>query len=283
MAHSPVTAPASSSAPSPAERFFFENNGYLVIENLLAPDHVARLRAALDRAIARRRAAIPPDWKWTWPPACQADLTQINGATSTRILNILEDDPLFLELLTWPALMPYVRALFNPAPHYHASDAIVEHGGDFMNRPVGWHIDGSDNGYRALAAPIPLLQLKIGWYLSDMSQPWRGNLTFVPGSHKARIDPAPDDLKRREFFPGARQICAPAGTLVLFHNAIWHTAAAYREPADGRALLYYAFEHPWMLASTAHWNYSREFYNHRLTPAQRQLFHGFVFDPPELR
>jgi hypothetical protein len=37
-----------------------------------------------------------------------------------------------------------------------------------------------------------------------------------------------------------------------------------------------------MLASTAHWNYSQVFYN-RLKPAERAFFHGFVFDPPEMR
>jgi hypothetical protein len=48
-------------------------------------------------------------------------------------------------------------------------------------------------------------------------------------------------------------------------------------------MLYFAYEHPWMMASTAHWGYSKRFYNEHLTPEQRQFFHGFVFDPPELR
>ena len=37
-----------------------------------------------------------------------------------------------------------------------------------------------------------------------------------------------------------------------------------------------------MLAHTAHWSYSKEFYA-GLKPADRLLFHGFVFDPPEMR
>ncbi len=47
-------------------------------------------------------------------------------------------------------------------------------------------------------------------------------------------------------------------------------------------MLYYAYEHPWMMASQEHWGYPREFYQ-RLTPAQRSFFHGFLFDPPEQR
>ena len=41
--------------PTDAERFFFDNNGYLVLENFLAPDRVAALYAALERTIERRR------------------------------------------------------------------------------------------------------------------------------------------------------------------------------------------------------------------------------------
>lgn len=269
--------------PTAAEKFYFESQGYLLLENFLSPDHVSRLLTALDQTVARRRPTVPAGHRNVWPPLVKADLTQINGAHSTRILNILEDDPLFLELLTWPALLPYIRAFCNPQAHYCASDAIVEDTPDFAKRTDGWHIDGSDNGYRSLSPQIPLLQLKVGYYLTDMTQPWRGNLTLVPGSHLSRAEPSVEDRRKREFFPGAQQICAPAGSVVLFHNAIWHTAAPYADGAPGRRMLYYAYEHPWMMASTAHWGYSKDFYNRQLNPTQRQFFHGFVFDPPEPR
>ena len=47
-------------------------------------------------------------------------------------------------------------------------------------------------------------------------------------------------------------------------------------------IAYYAYEHPWMMASAEHWGYRQGFYD-ALTPEQRGFFHGFVFDPPELR
>lgn len=271
------------STPTATERFHFETQGYLVLENFITPDHTARLLATLENAIARRRAVQPAGHQAVWPPKVPADLTQIHGAKSTRILNILEDDSQFQELLDWPALRPYLHAFCNPEPHYHASDAIVEEAPDYAHRVDGWHIDGSDNGYRNLPGSIPLLQLKVGYYLSDMTRPWRGNLTLVPGSHLSRAELPVEDRKKREFFPGALQICAPAGSAILFHNAIWHTAAPYHADEPGRRMLYYGYEHPWMLANSAHWNYSPGFYNQKLTPAQRKFFHGFVFNPPEQR
>jgi hypothetical protein len=206
-------------------------------------------------------------------------MTHVHG-DSTRIFYILDDDPMFLELLDWPAIWPYVTGLLNERPHHHASDAIVEYGP--KGRGMGWHLDGHDSGYRGLGRPIPLLQLKIGYYLTDMTEPGRGNLCVIPGSHKALHDPDPDDLKRTDLFPGAVQVCAPAGTAILFHNALWHSAGPWTKDDGARIMLYYAYEHPWMIASQEHWGYRKEFYN-SLPPERRKLFHGFLFDPPEHR
>ena len=41
--------------PTASERFFFENNGYLVLENFLSESHVAELRDALFRVMTQRR------------------------------------------------------------------------------------------------------------------------------------------------------------------------------------------------------------------------------------
>jgi ectoine hydroxylase len=147
---------------------------------------------------------------------------------------------------------------------------------------MGWHIDGHDDGYRSLGWPIPLLQLKIGYYLTDMTEPGRGNLCVIPGSHRALFDPDPEDRKRTELFPGAIQVCAPAGSAIMFHNALLHSSGPWTQTEGMRIMLYYAYEHPWMMASAEHWNYPRAFYN-SLSPERRKLFHGCVFDPPEQR
>lgn len=267
-------SPAPSPAPTQAERFFFDTFGYLVLENFLSADHVARLNAALSRVIEQRRVEHAQG-------KVKTGMTHIKGEKSTRIFYILGDDPLFLEMLDWPPIMPYVTTLLNPKPHHHASDAIVEVSSELNQRGLGWHIDGHDNGFRNLGRPVPLLQLKIGYYLSDMTEPNQGNLTLVPGSHKSNEEPDPADLKQG-LFPGAIQVCAPAGSAILFHNAIWHAGGPFTKPGGSRTMLYYAYEHPWMIASQEHWGYSPAFYN-SLSPERRKLFHGFVFDPPEQR
>lgn len=258
--------------PTPAERFFFDNNGYLVLEGLLTKNHVAELLEVLHRVVARRRGLQEHDMPHT-------GITHLGG-NNTRIFYILDDDPMFLEMVDWPPIMPYVTGLLNERPHHHASDAIIEYGP--KARSMGWHIDGHDSGYRGLGNPIPLLQFKVGYYLTDMTEPGRGNLCVVPASHKARYEPDSGDLKCPDLFPGAVQICAPPGSAILFHNALLHSAGPWTRDDGGRIMLYYAYEHPWMIASQEHWGYSKDFYN-RLSPERRKLFHGFLFDPPDRR
>lgn len=90
--------------PSTAERFFFDNNGYLMLENFLSTEHVQQLQAALTRVMEKRRLLQEQKLPHT-------GMTQLKGEKSTRIFYILDDDPLFLELLNWPAIVPYVQRL----------------------------------------------------------------------------------------------------------------------------------------------------------------------------
>ena len=257
---------------SQSEKFFFENNGYLVLDQFLDSSLTERLLETVNRVAAHRRQLAENNVPHT-------GITHTNG-DNTRIFYILDDDSLLLQMLDYPPTMAYVKSLLNPMPHHHASDVILEYGP--LDRDMGWHIDGHDEGYRRLGTPIPFLQLKIGYYLTDMTESGQGNLCVVPGSHKAKYNPDSEDLQKIDLFPGAIQICAPAGTAILFHNALWHSSGPWTKDNGKRIMLYYAYEHPWMIASQEHWGYNQKFYND-LPTGRRHLFHGFLFNPPEQR
>ena len=55
-----VTAPVTDVVTA-AERFIFETQGYLVLENFLQPGHIARLLAATATTVARRREQTRTD------------------------------------------------------------------------------------------------------------------------------------------------------------------------------------------------------------------------------
>ena len=199
---------------SQSEKFFFDNNGYLVLEQFLDFELTRDLLQTVNRVANLRRKLCTEEVEHT-------GITHINDQ-NTRYFYILDDDPLFLTMLDYLPIMVYVESLLNSKPHHHASDAVLEFGP--VGRDMAWHIDGHDEGYRGLARPIPLLQLKVGYYLTDITEAGQGNLSLIPGSHKSMTDPSDNDLQKKELFEGAIQLCAPAGTAILFHNALWHSS-----------------------------------------------------------
>ena len=270
MASSSDAVTKAHKPPTPDEVYGFHTTGYLTLPGFLTPDHVTQLTNRLGRVIERRR-------QLELAGVQARGQTEIDGS-NTRIFHILEDDQAFLDLINYAPLMPYVQTLLCQHPHFHASDAIWEVGP--KSRPPKWHPDG---GYlRVLTRPTPLMQLKVGYYLSDMSDPDQGNLMLVPGSHRSEAEPSTEQQAGYDTMPGAFQVCGPPGTAVIFHNAVWHTGGPSGRPQGQRIMLYYAYEHGFMLGNPEHWGYSKEFYA-GLTPEQRLLFHGFVFDPPEWR
>ena len=71
--------------PTDAERFFFDNNGYLVIEDFLNKEQVYGLYAALQQAIERRRS---PEFKRDHQPAFDDRLDTAN----IRVMHLLTED-----------------------------------------------------------------------------------------------------------------------------------------------------------------------------------------------
>src|SRR5438045_8974990 len=91
-------ASVAAGRPTAGERFFFDNNGYLLLEDFLAPDHVAALTAALQRAIERRRA----------PGYSREHLTAFGDCLegpNFRIFHLLDEASLFLDLLDYPPML----------------------------------------------------------------------------------------------------------------------------------------------------------------------------------
>src|SRR5688500_20405387 len=105
--------------PTAAERFFFDNNGYLVLDGFLAPGHVEKLLSALEKAIDRRRSE---GYRREHPTAFPERLDGPNY----RIFHLLDEDPLVLARMDYGPIMEYVRAHLHPMPHVHATDASRE-------------------------------------------------------------------------------------------------------------------------------------------------------------
>jgi ectoine hydroxylase len=152
--------------------------------------------------------------------------------------------PKICELLGWNIYVNHTH--FNVNPPDKADGPFV----------YGWHRDGGaihpDLG--AHDEKAPLIAIKVGFYLTDVDQPGRGQTYVVPGGHRA----APGDeqtttLLRRDG-PWARaavpdnavRLDVKAGTAVVFHNRLIHSVRSPNTSALERRVLFVQWAFRWL-------------------------------------
>ncbi|MEI6432304.1 MAG: phytanoyl-CoA dioxygenase family protein, partial [bacterium] len=131
------------------ERFMFDVAGYLVVPDALTP---AEVDACLEAA---KRAHAPfPAGQWR------------------QLGAVYEREDAVAELIDHPSILPKVRALLGDYFILQSSWCTVSPPG-FTGG--GYHQDGSaPYEFRRLALPTPLVQLRVGYFLTDQSAPDMG-------------------------------------------------------------------------------------------------------------
>ena len=135
--------------------------------------------------------------------------------------------------------------------------------------PVKWHEDGpAFPTYRSLGKPCPLMQIKIGLFLTDCEKENMGNLAIVPGSHLEE-SPPPMTFEKLD---GMEQVLISKGDVILFHNALWHRVMDNLYDIR-RENIYLAFCLPWMAPMDR--SSSSDFLRSALPPDKRKLLLDF--------
>src|SRR5205823_11632605 len=91
----------------------------------------------------------------------------------------------YLELLDLPTVFPLVCGLLGWNIHMYHSHIDQHPAVAGPAEPVwAWHQDGGRQNVEIETEPTrPRLSVKVAYFLSDVSEPGRGNLLVVPGSH----------------------------------------------------------------------------------------------------
>lgn len=233
------------------QRIFFETNGYLVFPNALPPDHLARVRAAADRAEA------------VW----RSDYTRRGGrgANLEQILAPIEYEDELLALLEHPVVFPVVRELLG-------DDVSMIDNDYFITPPrtqthAHWH---HDVGMAGVYHPRSVMMVKVFYLLTDVS-PDGGGTAVIPGSHRFPMDFKLPHVENPAEMPGHVKMAYPAGTAWLFNGRTYH-AALHNSSDQRRQVLIYNYGHffmkPWQ-----GYEPSPEIQAKAKTPAMRQLLH----------
>ena len=189
-----------------AERREFDETGLLTIEDALSPEQVRSLTEKTDRIYGQKIA---------------------QGHAPTAALfypNFICDDPQFLELVDYGKILPKVWGILGWNIYlYHAHLIVTPPTGQAKDdKTFGWHQDSGDVNKNIETSPRPRLSLKVAYFLSDVSEPDRGNFWVIPNSQLSDEMSMPEDRIGQP--GGAQPVLVKPGTAVFFDRRLWHTA-----------------------------------------------------------
>ena len=164
---------------SQAQRTFYFENGYLLVERAVPEDWLDKARAATDEMIERSRAVDKSDGIFDLEPGHTADEPRLRRVSSPVVQH-----PAFWAFASASPIVDIVADLVGPDVKFHHSKINFKwaKGGT----EVKWH---QDIQYWPHTNYSPLT---VGAYLYDC-RPDQGPLGVIPGSHEGELFSLYDD------------------------------------------------------------------------------------------
>lgn len=212
---------------------FYNENGYLVVQNVLDGDEVAELRRITDEFVEKARAVTEHDEVY--------DLEDSHSPAEPRVRRIKTPHlwhPAYARMVRQPNLLEVLKQLWGPSIRFDVSKLNLKAAG--YGAPVEWHQDWAFYPHTNddLAA--------IGIMMDDVDDR-NGPLLVIPGSHKGPIfdhhadgvfcgamDPAKGEVDYRTAVP----LTGPAGSITIHHVRTVHGSAANTSGKPRRLLLH---------------------------------------------
>ncbi len=232
-----------------SEQRDFNETGYLVVENALNEQSIEQLVSVIDRIDDRERD---------------------HETASDKLLSvtdIIREDQHFVDLIDWPTVFPKVWGIlgWNIYLYHSHMDVTPPANPDTATWGVAWHQDSMRVNDEIECHPRPRLSLKVGFYLTDVSQPGRGNTLIVPGSHLQDEIDLPDDSFTNP--DGAEPLCIRAGSAVLVDRRLWHSRSMNTSDLT-RKVLWFGYSYRWLRPKD---EMTVEHLYSKLDPIRRQL------------
>lgn len=201
------------------DRYLFDIQGYLTVPNALSSATVEELNEAIDELVDGEMSREETTHRWS---------------------GLLPRSRVFLNLIDNPPVLPFLEKLLGPRLRLdHEYTDVIRSG----LGPIGARLHGG-------AAPFDPAQyywssdgrlhsglLVVAYNLKDVG-PEDGGFACVPGSHKAAF-PFPEEWKElTDLHPCVRQVTGPAGTAIIFTEALTHGTLPWRGGDERRTVFY---------------------------------------------
>ncbi len=196
-----------------------DEQGYCIIEGLIAPDLLRRLKDAVARL--EDELGIAPRGN------------RAEGFATKRMYNLLDKDRVFWELPIHEDVLPFAERLLDP-------ECLLS-GTTCMHIGPGEVLQGLHSDDQLVTVPRPRIPFMVTtiWALTDFTDA-NGATRVVPGSH--RFDHEPDYTKEYEHIAAEM----PAGSLLVVNGGTWHSGGANTTEDDWRLGLSVQYCQGWM-------------------------------------
>ena len=226
------TRSETSPALSAAQRFHLDVYGYVLLERTLDDDLTTRLRDAL--LALKGEFLAHPDLDSACVRRCR--LHKGGHPRHLHFTHILESDPVFLEYLSHPGIVPLAEELVGGSVRLEESEAIVnsrDPGVPLAESPrYGFH-RGTEHGVGSYEenGMFHCNFVKVLTNLTDLG-PDDGGTTVIAGSHKLKL-PADEMIEAAYENPSLlHQVEAPAGSSLLFAESLIHATGVLRSDRE---------------------------------------------------
>jgi ectoine hydroxylase-related dioxygenase (phytanoyl-CoA dioxygenase family) len=241
-----VSASARTLAMTPEQRRQFDEQGYILIEDFFSPSEHERLLAAIDDvATVARTRGIGPDDPFALRNALAHHEAFLDLIDHPRIL------PLVVDAIGWNIQIRTTHLDYRPpypkdlVPGELGTGAGADHKAGYKN--LVWHPDLA--GPYLFEAPsldgrLPFMEIKVGYYLTDLTEKNSGELCLVPGSHKR----PPQELRDYNYRVPEDQIVplhVKANTAMLWRTQTWHCVTPNLSDRV-RKVFYVGYHYRWL-------------------------------------
>ena len=229
--------------------------GYFVVENLLGTDEVAAVAAAMDQVAAEVRAE-----------------RGLGPGDKVALRNGMIRHPKLLDLMDHPAILELVVDAYGWNIHNRDSVTQCEPPKPAESDPdilsLGWHFDYEEEFCgTTVDGTLPLLDFKVGWYISDHTEPGHSTILVVPGSYRWSRE---QRATFEEWLDPADIVAVkvPAGSVMLWRPTLLHSVTPNLSETERKAI-YVSYTPRWVRPS-GHLEQDAELIA-RSSPVRRQL------------
>jgi phytanoyl-CoA hydroxylase len=218
---------------SQADVAFYEQNGYLVVRDVLSRSEVEELRRVTDEFVEKARQVRAHDDVY--------DLEDGHSAAEPRVRRIKTPHqwhPTYASMVRHPNILAVLKELWGPSIRFDVSKLNLKAAG--YGAPVEWHQDWAFYPHTNddLAA--------VGIMIDDVDEA-NGPLMVIAGSHKGPIFDhheggvfcgAMDPARREVDYGAAAALTGPAGSVTVHHVRAVHGSATNTSGKPRRLLLH---------------------------------------------